>query len=315
MFWKKEKIMPQSVIVTTSPREIRSLARAALKGAWVKILICVFIAQFFTSLLPSILSPYIPMLSWTFDLKELGLTAGADLGINSVLTYSALPLIFMILFNGPFRYAISRINLRLIRERAMDIPWIFSGFKKFGKTFLTQFLLGLMILIGVLPVFVLSVLVAAFLMNMGGVFQALGAAVSSFGSIIAMVIAIFLLFLFAMTYYILADNPDIKASEAIKSSVKIMRPNTSRLVVLRFSYFGWGMLAFVVSYAIMQGLLSVIPNGGWIVNIIGNIPLVLFTIYMDLGDSFFYEFAIGHLRRSGATQVRMVAPGGDVPRY
>ena len=48
---------------------------------------------------------------------------------------------------------------------------------------------------------------------------------------------------YAMTDYILADNPNMTASEAIEQSKSMMHGNRFRLFCLQFSFIGWNILA------------------------------------------------------------------------
>ncbi|MBO5007713.1 MAG: DUF975 family protein [Clostridia bacterium] len=48
---------------------------------------------------------------------------------------------------------------------------------------------------------------------------------------------------YAMTAYILAENPEISASEAIDRSKEMMRGNRLRLFCLQFSFIGWSILS------------------------------------------------------------------------
>ena len=47
---------------------------------------------------------------------------------------------------------------------------------------------------------------------------------------------------YSMTYYILAENPELTASEAIERSVELMNGNKWRLFCLGFSFIGWHVL-------------------------------------------------------------------------
>jgi len=49
-------------------------------------------------------------------------------------------------------------------------------------------------------------------------------------------------FSFAMTEYILAENPELPASEAIHRSKEMMEGNKWRLFCLQFSFIGWSIL-------------------------------------------------------------------------
>lgn len=48
---------------------------------------------------------------------------------------------------------------------------------------------------------------------------------------------------YSMTDYILADNPELTASEAIEQSKSVMYGNRWRLFCLEFSFIGWNILA------------------------------------------------------------------------
>jgi uncharacterized membrane protein len=50
---------------------------------------------------------------------------------------------------------------------------------------------------------------------------------------------------YAMTFYILADNPDMAPTEAINKSKEMMKGNKWRLFCLDFSFIGWYLLSFL----------------------------------------------------------------------
>ena len=50
---------------------------------------------------------------------------------------------------------------------------------------------------------------------------------------------------YSMSYYILADDPDIPANEARKRSMELMRGNKWRLFCLDFSFIGWILLSIL----------------------------------------------------------------------
>ena len=61
---------------------------------------------------------------------------------------------------------------------------------------------------------------------------------------------------YAMTSYILAENPGISAGEAIRRSKKMMRGNRWRLFCLQFSFIGWQILCALIPKGIGQVVLS-----------------------------------------------------------
>lgn len=61
-------------------------------------------------------------------------------------------------------------------------------------------------------------------------------------SLLFIIPGIFATYSYAMTSYILAENPEISASEAIARSKEMMEGNRWRLFCLEISFFGWAML-------------------------------------------------------------------------
>lgn len=50
---------------------------------------------------------------------------------------------------------------------------------------------------------------------------------------------------YSMSWFILADNPDMPATEARKRSIAMMRGNKWRLFCLDFSFIGWMLLCIL----------------------------------------------------------------------
>ena len=61
-------------------------------------------------------------------------------------------------------------------------------------------------------------------------------------SLLFIIPGIFATYSYAMTSYILAENPEISASEAIARSKEMMEGSRWRLFCLEISFFGWAML-------------------------------------------------------------------------
>lgn len=61
---------------------------------------------------------------------------------------------------------------------------------------------------------------------------------------------------YAMTSYILAENPGISAGEAIRRSKEMMKGNRWRLFCLQFSFIGWSILCSLTPMGIGRLLLN-----------------------------------------------------------
>lgn len=104
----------------------------------------------------------------------------------------------------------SRFNLDLAdRQKEPEIGTLFGYFKHWKTTAAASFLQGLYVFLWSL-LFIIPGIVAGYS--------------------------------YAMTNYILAENPELTASEAIEQSKQMMTGNRWRLFCLQFSFIGWSIL-------------------------------------------------------------------------
>lgn len=54
-------------------------------------------------------------------------------------------------------------------------------------------------------------------------------------------------FSYAMTFYILVENPKMKPMDILRSSKKMMRGNKWKLFCLSWRFFGWGLLCILTA--------------------------------------------------------------------
>ncbi|WP_044279091.1 DUF975 family protein [Candidatus Cloacimonas acidaminovorans] len=135
------------------------------------------------------------------------------------LGVSAIPYlgsVVSLLISGPLALGMAIIFLKLVRGEEISVEMIFAGFKDFTRS-LTA---GLLIFI---YVFLWSLLL-----------------------IIPGIIASFS---YAMTFFIMADNPNLSANEAIKARKEMMRGHKTDLFLLELSFIGWILLS-VLSFGI-----------------------------------------------------------------
>lgn len=141
----------------------------------------------------------------------------------------------ILIIGGPIALGLCVAFVKLIRGTRPDVSDLFCGFE---KCFLESFLL--------------------YLLN--GVFVALW-------SLLFVIPGIVKTYSYAMSTYILADNPEMKQSDARKASMAMMEGNKWRLFCLHFSFIGWHILG-----ALTCGILYI-----WIMP------------YMQAANAAFYE--------------------------
>lgn len=113
------------------------------------------------------------------------------------------------LIGGAVTLGYVKFNLNLIDGKAVEFSDLFSQFNRFGQAFLMQLLRGLFIFLWTLLLIIPGIIAT---------------------------------YSYAMTPYILYENPDMSASDAIRKSKELMKGNKWRLFCLNFSFFGWAVL-------------------------------------------------------------------------
>ena len=68
------------------------------------------------------------------------------------------------------------------------------------------------------------------------------------GFIFFIIPGVILLYRYSLALYVMFDNPELGAIACLRESGRLMRGNKFRLFKLQFSFFGWLILAQVVSY-------------------------------------------------------------------
>lgn len=114
--------------------------------------------------------------------------------------------------NGPFTLGITIYYQKVIRGENAEIGDVFKGFGNFAGAFVLIFLNGLFIFLW---------------------------------SLLLVIPGIMKSYSYAMAFYILADNPEMSAMDALKQSQTMMKGHRMELFVLQFSFIGWFLLGTI----------------------------------------------------------------------
>ncbi len=121
--------------------------------------------------------------------------------------------IINLLIAGPLHYGLSKYFLQLNRGREASISNLFDGFKPmFVPALLTMLLTGIYVFLWSL------------LLIVPGIIAALR---------------------YSQAYYILNDQPELTASEAIRTSAQMMSGHKWKLFLLYLSFIGWFLLSLL----------------------------------------------------------------------
>lgn len=131
--------------------------------------------------------------------------------------------IISLLVSGPFAVGTSLFSLSISRNKEAKLEQLFGGFKKFGRS-LSAYLLV-----------IVFTLLWGLLLVIPGIIAALS---------------------YSQTFFILADDETISASDAIKKSKKIMYGYKWKYFCLGLRFIGWAILS-ILSFGI--GFLWLFP--------------------------------------------------------
>ncbi len=222
-------------------KELRAAARKALKGKYWWAVLAALIALVFgvgasgsvagingafssaagstanlqttdggsTALDPNIISEKI---------TELNIPENVQKSVVAILIFFAVLIsiiaIVMAILRGAVELGYCKYNLALFKEEGVpSLNYLFHYMNRVWKAFWLGILMGLKIFLWTL-LFVVPGIIAAYR--------------------------------YSLSYFVMSENPDITASQAIKRSSAIMKGNKWNLFCLHLSFIGWGFLAALV---------------------------------------------------------------------
>lgn len=210
-----------------SAADFRRIARESLKGKWVIALVAGFLAlllgvgswsgpsfQVEKNLSGGEVQASIDLLGQKIALFNL--EQGLEWGFfaASAMTYIAILAIVLaivrLVIGAIMAVGYARFNLDLVDGKDVSLGTLFQYFSQWKTMLIAELLQGLYIFLWSLLLIIPGVIAA---------------------------------FRYAMTEYILAENPELRASEAIDRSKEMMIGNKWRLFCLMLSFIGWMFLS------------------------------------------------------------------------
>jgi uncharacterized membrane protein len=189
-----------------SNKDLMADARAALSGNWGMAVLGYLL--FFILLMS--FSAFV--FSATFVTGFAGGASGTDVegALNLMELFANL---VQLVISGPIFVGFSAFFLGIMQENSADLENLFVGFRRFLKSFLTYFFYTLFILLWSL-LFIIPGIIAAFR--------------------------------YAMVFFIIADDQDCGAFEALGRSKEMMKGNKWKFFCLHWRFFGWALLCSIL---------------------------------------------------------------------
>lgn len=189
-------------------KDLRRIARESLTGNYWASVATAFVAAIFGALMFS------SSVSFDIDLESLEEVLGEIPRIATVFAAvlgsvsGTLSLVIFIL-GGVVQLGYAQYLLKQYDRQERTVKDLFSQFDRFGQGFLQSFLRGLYAFLW------------ALLFIIPGIIKS---------------------YAYSMTPFIMAENPDMKAKDAIKASEQLMNGHKWELFCLGFSFIGWHLL-------------------------------------------------------------------------
>jgi len=117
-----------------------------------------------------------------------------------------------ILLTGPLTLGLYSCFLKLVRHEPFRFENLFDGFKKFSSSVIAQLLMTIFIFLWALLLIIPGIIAS---------------------------------YRYSMTFYILSDNPELSAMEALNRSKEMMMGFKWKLFCLHLSFIGWALLGIL----------------------------------------------------------------------
>jgi uncharacterized membrane protein len=144
------------------------------------------------------------------------------LGVVAVV--AAIMSIIYLIVGGAVGIGYSNFNLDIIDGREARIGTLFDSFDQWKTGFVARLLSSLYV---------------------------------TFWSMLFLIPGVIASYSYSMMHFVMAENPDMSANEAIRESKRLMKGNKWRFFCLQLSFIGWELLAIFLTAGI--GLLWVVP--------------------------------------------------------
>ena len=199
--------------MVASRQELKTRAKESLKGKWGEGVLTTLIY----TLIPSgiaFVSTFVIVFLLTIVLLSQGLGEEAVNGIADGVS-NVISLVIGI-FMAPLAVGFVGFFLKLARNQETKLSELFEGYKKsFGNS------------IGAYVLSLLYIFLWSLLFIIPGIMKS---------------------YSYSMMYFIIADEPDILASQALEKSKEMMNGHRWELFVLHLSFLGWFLLAGCTCY-------------------------------------------------------------------
>ncbi|PES36449.1 DUF975 family protein [Bacillus thuringiensis] len=228
--------------------EMKREALYSLKGKWglgVGSTILYFILSYVVSM-AAMLILLIPGIIIFFLVVSLAGSVEAEtMSIGAAITFGIFYCIMIILSNASYgitSYGYTNVFLQISKREDAKVDYLFEGFRGFKRMMKTMWaMLAILLYTGTwIPMLLTGLFI--FLGEEGNLSFTIAFFVLLAISIVGMIV---MYFSYALTYYVMIENPEYGVSQAMKESKNLMRGHKLDLFLLWLSFIGWVVLALL----------------------------------------------------------------------
>ena len=221
----------------------RACARGALKDKWVTAAVAAVLYSLL--LVGVILIAMVPMMLIIMG-ASYAMEDPSMIGLGVLLIW-AIIFLLMIFTVPPLTVGYYRIHLDLVDGKQVDFGMLFHYFKRaYGKSVAVYLLFMLIGVVSVIiPLLVLVVIGAIISSAMESTAIMLATFVIAYVATVAIVLV--QTYRYSMSFFILAEYPDMRPTDVMRNSRMIMKGRKWKLFCLQFSMIGWWLLMIPAS--------------------------------------------------------------------
>ena len=221
----------------------RACARGALKDQWLTAAVAAVLYSLL--LVGVILIAMVPMMLIIMG-ASYAMEDPSMIGLGVLLIW-AIIFLLMIFTVPPLTVGYYRIHLDLVDGKQVDFGMLFHYFKRaYGKSVAVYLLFMLIGVVSVIiPLLVLVVIGAIISSAMESTAIMLATFVIAYVATVAIVLV--QTYRYSMSFFILAEYPDMRPTDVMRNSRMIMKGRKWKLFCLQFSMIGWWLLMIPAS--------------------------------------------------------------------
>ncbi|COP48355.1 membrane protein [Bacillus thuringiensis] len=228
--------------------EMKREALYSLKGKWglgVGSTILYFILSYVVSMAAMLILLIPGIIIFLLFAGLVGSLEGQTISNGASVTFGIFYCIMIILSSASYgitSYGYTNVFLQISKREDAKVDYLFEGFRGFKRMMKTIWAMLAILLYTGTWIPILLVALFAFFGEEGNASFAIAICVLLAISIVGMIV---MYFSYALTYYVMIENPEYSVSQAMKESKNLMKGHKLDLFLLWLSFIGWAILALL----------------------------------------------------------------------